>query len=63
MNTNIHKGSAQIIPFPVRTRLSTPDQRHEAHTAFSPSPYPQLLVEDCWYHDAAVKQSVISPKP
>jgi hypothetical protein len=63
MNANIHQGSAQIIPFPVRSRLSPADQRHEARAALSPSSLPQLLVEDCWYHDAAVKQSAISPKP
>ncbi len=63
MNNNIYQGSAQIIPFPVRSRLSAADQRQEARAALLQSHPGQLLVEHCWYHDAAVKQSAVSPKP
>jgi hypothetical protein len=57
MNTSTYQGTAKIYQFPVRARAVTA-QRASTDAAEAMARRISDAVENCWYHDAAIKQSM-----
>jgi hypothetical protein len=58
MSTNTYRGSAEIIPFPVRGR-STPNENSEAAKPVTMFPVPRAMKVASgsgWYHEAAIAE-------
>jgi hypothetical protein len=59
MSTNTYRGSAEIIPFPVRTR-PTPNESSEAARPVTMFPVPRAMKVASgsgWYHEAAIRDA------
>jgi hypothetical protein len=57
MNTNTHQGTAKIYQFPQRSRA---DAGRGASAEAIAASMPQHIcdaLDNCWYHDAAVRQT------
>jgi hypothetical protein len=69
MNTTVHQGpareSAIIYRFPVYVRKATAGRRDRSGGVTDPTEQPvfDTAPVECWYHDAAVKQSAGLAKP
>ena len=63
MNTSTYEGTAKIYQFPARSRLAVAAQRASTEAAEAMAQRISDAVENCWYHDAAIKQAVAPKKP
>ena len=54
MNTSSYQGTAKIYQFPVRARAATPYHRDGAEPQSQRTG--DAVLDQCWYHDAAIKQ-------
>ena len=62
MSTNSYRGSAEIIPFPVRARSNSVEAR-EAATPVAKFPSPRAVKVasgSAWYHEAAIQDADLS---
>ena len=55
MNTSSYQGTAKIYHFPVRQRAAVQNHRNGAEPL--PQHMGEAVLEQCWYHDAAIKQA------
>jgi len=59
MSTNTYRGSAEIIPFPVRAR-TTSNENREAAMPVTMFPVPRAVKVASgsgWYHEAAIQEA------
>ncbi len=59
MSTNTYRGSAEIIPFPVRARTNSNENR-EAAMPVTMFPVPRAVKVASgsgWYHEAAIQEA------
>ncbi len=59
MSTNTYRGSAEIIPFPVRARTTANEHREAAKpvTMFPVSRAVKVAAGSGWYHEAAIQDA------
>jgi Protein of unknown function (DUF2735) len=59
MTTNTYRGSAEIIPFPVRARTTSTEYREAAKpTTMFPVPRAvKVASASGWYHEAAIQDA------
>ena len=59
MSTNDYRGSAEIIPFPLRARTSSNEYREAARpvTLFPVSQVVKVAAGSGWYHEAAIQDA------
>ena len=55
MNTSSYQGTAKIYQFPVRAQAAAQHRREGA--APQPQRMSEAVLDQCWYHDAAIKQA------
>jgi hypothetical protein len=64
MNTNTSQGTAKIYQFPVPTRRGVADRHKSAEAVVEAMPQRIFdALDNCWYHDTAVRQATGSTKP
>ena len=59
MSTNRYRGSAEIIPFPVRARTASNEYRETAKpvTMFPVPRAAKVASGSGWYHEAAIQEA------
>ena len=64
MSTNINRGSAEIIPFPLRVRTTSNEYREAAKpvTKFPVSRAVKVAFGSAWYHEAAIQDAELPRK-
>jgi hypothetical protein len=63
MNTNTYPGTAKIYQFPVPSSRAVADRRLSAEAAVAAMSQRICdALDNCWYHDAAIRQSSVSTK-
>ena len=60
MNMNTQQGTAKIYQFPVRSRGAVAGHREDAVSKPLPQIACEAALDNCWYHDDAVKQSAVA---
>jgi hypothetical protein len=64
MNTSTYQGTAQIYQFPVRSRSAVSGHRDNNGAVTDPmSQHISIALGSCWYHEAAITQSLAPTKP
>jgi hypothetical protein len=64
MNTNTFRGSAEIIPFPIRARVpaAEPREMETAVTKFLLPRTAKVAFGGAWYHEAAIEEAAARKK-
>jgi len=62
MSTNSYRGSAEIIPFPVRARSNSVEPREAANAKFPSLSAVKVASGSAWYHEAAILDADLSRK-
>jgi len=58
MDTNTYQGTAKIYQFPVRSKQAVANSRWSVEAVAESMPQHICdALDNCWYHDAAVRQA------